>query len=250
MIIAHNFINISNQKILNNIYYDSGSLFGIHVYHILSPKNSHLNISLIYFSHSGRQSTECQFGGIVFLEPSSSRMKEIFQLCNKVNDRNYFYLNFEQNIYVKHDSTMIIFSYKYYSHILTSCTVSFTLCYTIKVNPCETYEAKQNILKTSISWQMSKCTIIDIRPSYESEYISPWNKFECTVWLKHYYESSKKVDSLHYTILGYYQTFLKVKRQLFKLPYQRKVSFQKLYPDGSRSNISDVILNSCNRLRS
>ena len=40
VIIAHNFINISEKKVFNNIYYDSGSQFGIHVHHMLSPKKT------------------------------------------------------------------------------------------------------------------------------------------------------------------------------------------------------------------
>ena len=241
VITAHNFINISNQNVFNNIFYDSGSQFGIQRYHILSPKNSHLNISLIYFSHSGRQSTECQFGGMVILEPSSSGMRAIFQVCNKVTERNIFYLGEGQNIYVKHDITMIIFSHKYYSHILTSSTVSFTLCYIIKVNPCATYEGIQNILKTSISWEMSQCTIIDVTPSYESGYISSWNKFMCPVCLKFNYDSSKKLNFLQYTTSGYYQTLLTYPKQWIKLPYQSKVFSRKWYPDGRRST-SDQIL--------
>ena len=230
-----NFINITSKNVFSSIYYDSGSQSGTHVYHISSPRNTQLNISLIYFSHSGRESTECQFGGIVFLEPSSSKMKEIFLLCNKGSKNNPFYLHYRQNIYVQHDSTIIIFSYKYYSHILTYCTISFTLCHTIHVNPCTRYEGNQNILKISISRHMPKCTIIDITPNYKSENV--WSMYTCTVTLKFCHDSATG-GFLHYTISGYYQKFPAYKMWIV-LPHIKTISYVMWHPDGRRSNKFD-----------
>ena len=203
-----------------------------------SPRNTQLNISLIYFSHSGRESTECQFGGIVFLEPYSSKMKETFLICNKGSKNDPFYLHYRQNIYVQHDSTIIIFSYKYYSHILTYCTISFTLCHIIHVNPCTRYEGNQNILKINISRQMSKCTIIDITSNYKSENV--WSMYECTVTLKFCHDSAIG-RILHYIISGYYQKFPTYNKWI-ELPQKKTASHVMWHPDGRRSSKLDTNL--------
>ena len=173
------YMNVSDKG-GKQFFLDSGSRFGLYVYRITVSRGYNVNITLKHFTYTGEESNICQYGGISIIEYKASK----FLICNKGYERGTFYLHYKQYIYIHTKAILVIYSYKYYSHIKISFVIDQTNCSLLLLNPCEGHETIKNSLGAHyhISFDTEQCSILDMTTTDERIF-GPKNYLYCMVSL-------------------------------------------------------------------
>ncbi len=113
-----------------------------------------LNISITHFTYLGDEDSNCQYGAVWFYEidfdgrgsvsSSSSSPRKIASLCfPAVKEHKSI-----QNIYsAKRSIFLLVYTYKYYSHINISMQVAQSSCFPIVIDVCDPYHKQPNFVK-------------------------------------------------------------------------------------------------------
>ncbi len=99
-----------------------------------TQNEGHINATVAHVTHQGKQTSSCQYSGLVLIENFKNQAKEYPTLCEhhqgstKTNSRSFYSMG---------DSlAVLLFWFKEYSSINATLTISCTKCSVVPICPC------------------------------------------------------------------------------------------------------------------